>query len=262
MNGSHVIVQLGQVTNTCFVVMPFHSLFDAEYERVIRPAIEAVGLKCERGDEIYSPSPIIQNVWGLIRRARVVVAELSGRNPNVMYEVGLAHAIGKPILLLTRNVEDVPVDLRSLRYICYKEANPYWGEDLRSDLTRMLRVVIDNPPSPTHLDNIRVETTLPEAPTQPLGQPEKSRCDLSGAWSTSWLSVQKERLHQATLVIPTGHHNDFTASMVVTFSRDEKQTIVQETLTGTIRENGRHVDWSQLLLRTAGERVGLYSRPF
>jgi hypothetical protein len=60
--------------------------------------------------------------------------------------------------------------------------------------------------------------------------------DLSGTWSTSWLSVQKERLHQATLVIPTGHNNDFTASMVVTFSRNEQQTIVQETLTGSIRE--------------------------
>jgi len=158
--------------------MPFHSLFDAEYERVIRPAIEAVGLTCERGDEIYSPSPIIQNVWGRIRRARVVVAELSGRNPNVMYEVGLAHAIGKPILLLTRNEEDVPVDLRGLRYICYQEANPYWGADLRSDLTRVLRVVMDNPPSSPHLDNIRVETTLPEAPIEPLRQPEMSRCDL------------------------------------------------------------------------------------
>jgi hypothetical protein len=161
---------------------------------------------------------------------------LSGRNPNVMYEVGLAHAIGKPILLLTRNEEDVPVDLRGVRYLYYKEANPYWGADLRSDLTRMLRAVLDNPPSHAYLNDIRTETTLPDAPTEPLRQTETIGCDLSGVWNTTWVSILKDRLHQATLVIPAGHNSDFTASMVVTFSRNEQQTIVQETLTGNIRD--------------------------
>jgi hypothetical protein len=236
MSVSRVVVELGEVTNTCFVVMPFHSLFDAEYQRVIQPAIEDVGLTCIRGDEIYSPSPIHQGIWNSIRQARLVVAELSGRNPNVMYEVGLAHAIGKPIVMLTRNEEDVPFDLRSVKYIYYKEANPFWGATLHSDLTRVLRVVLDSPTLPAHLGGIQVETKLPDAPTEPLRRSQTDRCDLSGAWSTSWLSVRNERLHEATLVIPSGHGSDFTASMVVTFSRHEQQTIVQETLTGSIRE--------------------------
>jgi hypothetical protein len=236
MRVSRVVVELGEVTNTCFVVMPFHSLFEAEYKRVIQPAIEGVGLTCIRGDEIYSTSPISQDIWNSIRRARLIVAELSGRNPNVMYEVGLAHAIGKPIVLLTRNEEDVPFDLRSLRYIYYNEANPYWGADLHSDLLRMLRMVLDSPTLPLHLGGIHVETNLPEAPTEPLPRFQTDRCDLSGAWTTSWLSIRNERLHEATLVIPSGHGSDFTASMVVTFNRREQQTIVQETLTGSIRE--------------------------
>ena len=102
MPRSRVIVELGDVANTCFVAMPFHALFAKEYERVIRPAIQATGLQCVRGDETHGRPSVVQDVWLSLRRARLVLAELSGRNPNVMYEVGLAHALGKPIILLTR----------------------------------------------------------------------------------------------------------------------------------------------------------------
>ena len=85
MGENAVSIALGDVSNTCFVVMPFHALFEAEYERVIRPAIEEAGLSCVRGDEIYTQQTIIHDIWQSIRQARLVVAELSGRNPNVMY---------------------------------------------------------------------------------------------------------------------------------------------------------------------------------
>jgi nucleoside 2-deoxyribosyltransferase len=77
--------------------------------------VEEAGLVCVRGDEIYTRQAVIQDIWHSIRKARLVVAELSGRNPNVMYEIGLAHAIGKPIILLNRDEEDGPFDLRTLR---------------------------------------------------------------------------------------------------------------------------------------------------
>jgi len=121
MRSNSVVVQLEEVSNTCFVAMPFQALYEAEYERVIKPAIEEVGLACIRGDEIYTRQSIVQDIWQAIRNARLIVAELSGRNANVMYEIGLAHAIGKPIVLLTRNEEDVPFDLRALRYIYYDQ---------------------------------------------------------------------------------------------------------------------------------------------
>jgi hypothetical protein len=156
----------------------------------------------------------------------------------VLYEIGLAHSIGKPIILLTRNEEDVPFDLRALRYLYYDPNNPFWGADLRVELTRLVRMVLDNPTLATHLGGIQVETELPEAPTHPLtpSQPEPSKYDFSGTWNTSWLSIRAEREHKATLVIPSGHGNPFTASMVVTYTRHEQQTIVHETLTGSIRE--------------------------
>jgi hypothetical protein len=237
MTDNRIVVDLEQITNTCFVVMPFHSLFKAEYERVIRLAIEEVGVECVRGDEIYTEQAIIQDIWKSIRQARIIVAELSGRNPNVMYEIGLAHAIGKPIVLLTRNEDDVPFDLRALRYIYYDPNNPFWGEDLRTELTRVVRKVLETPSLAAHLPGITIETSLPEVPAQPLRRvrAEISEEDFSGAWNTSWLSIQRQREHKATLVIPPQHGRNFMATMTVSYLREEKRTIVQETLTGTAR---------------------------
>ena len=162
MATSHVVVRLDEVTNSCFVVMPFHPLYGKQYDRVIKPAIEDAGLRCVRGDEIYANQSIVQDIWQSIRRCRVVVAELSGRNPNVMYEIGLAHAIGKPIVLLTRSEDDVPFDLRSLRFIFYDTSDPFWGQELQAKLTHVLKLVLEEPSLAAHLRGIELNTTLPE----------------------------------------------------------------------------------------------------
>jgi hypothetical protein len=239
MTDNRIIVDLENITNTCFVVMPFHSLFGVEYEKVIRPAIEEVGLECVRGDEIYTEQAILQDIWKSIRQARVIVAELSGRNPNVMYEIGLAHAIGKPIVLLTRNQEDMPFDLRALRYVYYDPNNPFWGQDLRFELTKVVRKILETPSLAVHLGGVSVHATLPDAPKQPLSRTENevSEKDFSGVWTTSWLSIRREREHQATLVIPPQHGRNFMANMTVTYIRQEQRTVVQETLTGTAEES-------------------------
>lgn len=239
MAENRVSITLGKVKNTCFVMMPFHALFEAEYEGVIRPAIEEAGLSCVRGDEIYTQQAIIHDIWQSIRQARLVVAELSGRNPNVMYEIGLAHAIGKPIILLTRNQEDVPFDLKALRYLFYDTNNPQWGDTLRAELLKKVRNVLDMPALAAHLAGIEVSAELPVSPLHPISRPEPSQAtvpDLSGAWTTSWLSVRRERPHEATLVIPRNHGTDFTATMTVSYVRQDHRTIAQETLIGAVRE--------------------------
>lgn len=232
MNRSRVTIELGEVTNSCFVVMPFASLFEREYSRVIKPAVESAGLVCVRGDEIYSEQSIVQDIWKSLRACRVVVAELSGRNPNVMYEVGLAHALGKPIILLTRNQEDVPFDLKSLRYVYYDTDNPEWGTDLRTELIRSLGRVLESPSLSGHLNEVKVETTLPATPAKALQSNVETvgPIELAGAWRASWISVKKEREHMATLVIPAGHGSDFTASLTVAYWKDSEQTVVEETV--------------------------------
>jgi hypothetical protein len=156
-----------------------------------------------------------------------------------MYEIGLAHAIGKPLILLTRKEEDVPFDLRALRFIYYNPNDPFWGDNLRSELTRVIRMVLQNPALGVHLEGVQVETALPEIPTHPV--PSKVLQiippDLGGVWRTSWLSVQREREHKALLVIQPGHGPRFIASMTVTYERGSQRTIVQESLTGDFRDD-------------------------
>lgn len=80
-----ITVELDNASNSCFVIMPFGPKFDLIYEEVFKPAIEETGLTCVRADEIFGSKRIMQDVWDTIRSARVILAELSGRNPNVFY---------------------------------------------------------------------------------------------------------------------------------------------------------------------------------
>ena len=105
----------------CFIVMPFgpEELTDV-YEYFVKPSIEAnCGLRCERGDDVFGSNVIMDDIRRSIERARLVVADLTGRNPNVFYEVGIAHTLNKEVLLLSQSMSDVPFDLRHRRVLVY-----------------------------------------------------------------------------------------------------------------------------------------------
>lgn len=111
-----------------FVIMPFGKKqlqdgkefdWDEHYDQVIKPTVEEAGMTSIRADEIYGSKPLMERVWRGIQEAEIVLADLTGRSPNVMYEVGLAHVIGKRILILTMFSEDVPVDLSEFVQIRY-----------------------------------------------------------------------------------------------------------------------------------------------
>lgn len=100
------------------VMMPFDPSFDVVYETIER-AVQDVGMECIRVDNIWEHDHVMGDVLSLLWRARVVVADLTGRNPNVFYETGLAHALPRRTILITQNADDVPFDLRSIRYLSY-----------------------------------------------------------------------------------------------------------------------------------------------
>lgn len=99
-------------------MMPFDAAFNAVYDS-IRQASDNVGLRCRRADDIWENAAIIQDVVSLVDRSRIVVCDCSGRNPNVFYEAGIAHALGREVILITQSEHDIPFDLRHLRYIRY-----------------------------------------------------------------------------------------------------------------------------------------------
>lgn len=133
-------------TDTCFVMQPFASPLGDYYDKIYKPAIEKAGLKPVRADaDIFGTGKIIDQVWRGIKEAKVLVAELTSRNPNVFYELGLAHALNKPVVLISSNEEDVPFDLQHIRVIYYDMADPFWGNKLLDKVSENVISAIRNP---------------------------------------------------------------------------------------------------------------------
>src|SRR5262249_12151933 len=121
---------------TIFVAMPLAAEYRALYEQGIRPAAESVGATLTRADEFVTSSHVMRDIWGALCGAEVVISVCTGQNPNVFYETGLAHVLGKPVLLLAASASDVPFDLRHWRFIIYDPSQP---SAVRAELAGAIR---------------------------------------------------------------------------------------------------------------------------
>jgi nucleoside 2-deoxyribosyltransferase len=126
--------------------MPFADPHSTYYEQIYKPAVDKAGLQPVRADaEIFGAGKITDQVWQGIKAAKVLIAELTTRNPNVFYELGVAHALRKPVILIGSNENDVPFDLRNIRVIYYDVSDPFWGRTLIDRLAEEIRAAIKNP---------------------------------------------------------------------------------------------------------------------
>ncbi|GGH20598.1 hypothetical protein [Mucilaginibacter phyllosphaerae] len=133
-------------SDTCFVMMPFAAPLGQYYRKIFEPAIEKAGLKAVRADDdLFGTGKIIDQIWAGITSAKVLIAELTSRNPNVYYELGLAHALKKPVVLVCSNEQDVPFDLKHIRVIYYDMYDPFWGEKLIEKVAENILSAIANP---------------------------------------------------------------------------------------------------------------------
>lgn len=104
------------------VMMPFQAEFNPVYI-ALQSAIRAAGFNPMRADDLWEENAVIQDIVNLIARARIVICDCSGRNPNVFYEAGIAHTLGKEVILIAQSENDIPFDLRHLRYVKYLNNN-------------------------------------------------------------------------------------------------------------------------------------------
>lgn len=133
-------------TDSCFVMQPFAPPLGDYYEKIYRPAIEKAGLKPVRADaDIFGTGKIIDQVWRGITQSKVLIAELTSRNPNVFYELGLAHALEKPVVLVSSSENDVPFDLQHIRVIYYDVNDPFWGNKLIDKVAENILSALENP---------------------------------------------------------------------------------------------------------------------
>jgi hypothetical protein len=105
--------------NLCIILMPFRNELELVYKKIKEIVVVDQKLSCLRADNIYSTGIIIEEIWNSIQKAQIIIADGTGKNPNVFYEMGLAHAIGKDIIIITQTIDDIPFDLRHRRLIVY-----------------------------------------------------------------------------------------------------------------------------------------------
>jgi len=106
---------------TCFVIMPFTKAFDPVFKVIQKSLAEGLGFMSVRTDELLGGGNIIEDILTGISGSELVVADLTGRNPNVYYELGLAHmskAVDK-VILISQELDSIPFDLRQYRHLVY-----------------------------------------------------------------------------------------------------------------------------------------------
>jgi hypothetical protein len=126
-----------------FTLMPFESKFDDVYRLGIKAAAEEANAYAERVDEQIFHESILTRIYNQIAKADLIVADMTGRNPNVFYEVGYAHALGKNVFLLTQTADDIPFDLKHFPHIVYNGRI----SDLKDNLRHRIEWALKNPNS-------------------------------------------------------------------------------------------------------------------
>jgi hypothetical protein len=139
--------------NLCFVLMPFTKATQKRvYLRVVRRVLAKAGLDAKREDESHGLD-VMEDVWVNLNEARFVLADVTGGNPNVLYEVGIAHTLGKPLLIMSADPRrKVPFDLNRFRHVFY-DGSERGLKSLRTTLPAMIQSLLDDYPSGNHVKN-------------------------------------------------------------------------------------------------------------
>ena len=119
-----------------FILTPFHDNYSEDY-KVIREACTQSGFNAYRGDENYIKGDIFPEMLKLIVKSNLIIANINGRNPNVLYELGIAQAIDKPVILISSEPEKLPIDIKSKRFLVYRNYTEL-QEMIRKELQNLL----------------------------------------------------------------------------------------------------------------------------
>lgn len=129
--------------NLISVMMPFDAGMTPVFDS-IKWICDNLGWKCQRASDIWQHSTVIQDIFSLIYRSHVVVCDFSGKNPNVFYEAGIAHTLGKHVVPLAQQIDDIPFDLRHHRALIYLR-NQQGLDAMQNELWGRLNYLMSSP---------------------------------------------------------------------------------------------------------------------
>ena len=124
--------------------MPFTDELKPVYEDHVKAVTQRLGLTAVRADVFFAANSIMSDVWNAINQARILIADCTGRNPNVFYELGIAHTLGKPVILIAQSADDIPFDIRHIRTIVYN-FTPRGMRDFESAVAATLETELAQP---------------------------------------------------------------------------------------------------------------------
>jgi CRP-like cAMP-binding protein len=131
-----------QYETDIFMIMPFSEQLTQIYNYQIKPVAAKLNLTIKRADDFFTRHSVIDEIWGVTNAAKLVIADCTGKNPNVFYELGIAHTVGKPCILITQSIDDIPFDIRSRRHIEYTTSLPGL-EKFQADLEIAIRKILN-----------------------------------------------------------------------------------------------------------------------
>lgn len=128
-----------------FVIMPFDDKIANDiYELSTKPVCKEFGLEVQRADEIFTPNPILDDIVAAIEESAVIIADISGKNPNVFYELGMSHMLKRTqtIMITHEEYKGIPFDISHFRIIKYENTisgKTVYENQLRKTLENILR---------------------------------------------------------------------------------------------------------------------------
>jgi hypothetical protein len=215
--------------------MPFKSEFSDIYKYGIKGAAEDVGAYSERVDEQDYTESMLDRIYNQINKADVVVADMTGQNPNVFYEVGYAHALNKIVLLLTQDSNDIPFDLKHRPHIVYGGQI----EILRNKLAQKLTWAINESRTRTKTKSLQTYGVMVEE----IYLPEASTFERAPTVELSLLQRKSSSIKLKILVQNLSSETTIGVSHIYLFTSDDspitplytKRLIVRDTTRSILR---------------------------
>lgn len=149
---------MSQTPAKCFALMPFDDTITKVYNTLLKPPLETKGFQVRRADSLSNHRSILQDIVEGIAEADLVIADMTGLNANVSYELGMAHALGKRTVIITQDISTLPFDLKVYRAIEYSTE---FSE--ASELTELVKEIADAVQAGTSEFSNPVQDYAPEA---------------------------------------------------------------------------------------------------
>lgn len=233
--------------------MPFGQYFNDYYISAIKPAIAESHLSPVRADEVYGAGAIIEDIYNEIKGSTVLVADVTGKNPNVSYELGMAHALNKPVVIITQSTEDVPFDYKHLRHIRYDVREIGWVESLKKSIKSTIEAVLQEPSkhlalksgganlSKTmidHLVQMYFQAAMELSKSDEFVVDENGSCTMTQQWTIKAHSDISHICHNIVL-------DDAPGAIEILGARDRLNAAKLDTV--TISESERHLSYLVLM---------------